>query len=393
MSFSKWMQSTIEVEMISAEPLKIMNRINQAGIKVQDLETGNKFAVHFRIRRSDYGQLRKIVHPYGGKITIKGVSGIYWPLHSLLHRPILACGLLLLFALTLYIPTRVLFVKVIGNESVPERIIVDAAAECGIHFGAARRSLRSEKVKNALLEQLPQLQWLGVNTKGCVAEIYVHEKDTGEKPEKQLRISSIIASRDGVIKSLYVSRGTPQCAPGQVVKAGELLVSGYSDCGICIHGTEAEGEIYAETKHNFVAITPEVYQYRVENPSVSKKYSLIIGKKRINLYKGSGILDTTCGKMYEEYYITLPGGFQLPIGLETVSNTHPAVTESTRMPEDYTSGILREFSDKYLKRNMIAGEILRSDYGWEFRDGAVWLHGEYICREMIGRVRIEEIIE
>ena len=36
--------------------------------------------------------------------------------------------------------------------------------------------IRSEKVKNSLLQRIPQLQWAGINTDGCVAVISVREK-------------------------------------------------------------------------------------------------------------------------------------------------------------------------------------------------------------------------
>ena len=91
----------------------------------------------------------------------------------MLFRPVLLAGLGILFLLAMYLPSRVLFIRVEGNMQIPDRQILAAAEECGIRFGASRREVRSEKVKNALLSSVPQLQWAGVNTAGCVATISV----------------------------------------------------------------------------------------------------------------------------------------------------------------------------------------------------------------------------
>ena len=63
-------------------------------------------------------------------------------------------------------------------------------------------------------------------------------------------------SRDGFIVSATVTRGNFLCRVGQSVKAGQVLISGYTDCGICIQATRAEGEIYAQTSRDFAAVTP-----------------------------------------------------------------------------------------------------------------------------------------
>ena len=80
-------------------------------------------------------------------------------------------GLCLLLLLVCILPTRVLFMRVEGNESIPENLILEAAEDCGIRFGASRSAVRSEKVKNGILSRISELQWVGVNTKGCIAVI------------------------------------------------------------------------------------------------------------------------------------------------------------------------------------------------------------------------------
>ena len=61
----------------------------------------------------------------------------------------------------LYAPSRVWFVEVEGNETVPARKILLAAEECGVKFWAKSGEIRSEQVKNQILNLVPELQWAG----------------------------------------------------------------------------------------------------------------------------------------------------------------------------------------------------------------------------------------
>ena len=392
MNLWKSVGGTILVELVGANPLRVLRIANENGIVVTEVKKSDDLTISFEIQRRDYRKLSKLVRHRGCRLRIKKQKGVYWTFRRLLLRPVLVFGFMIIGLMTLYIPSRIAFVQVVGNQTIPDKMIIEAAAQCGIDFGASRRTIRSEKVKNALLAQLPQLQWLGVNTYGCTAVISVQEKTQSEAQESPLCISSIVASRDGVITDMTVSSGTPVCKNGQAVRAGQLLVSGYSDCGICIHGTQSQADIFANTQRNLEVLTPNNYRQRRETLSVSQKYSLIIGKKRINFYKGSGISATTCGKMYEEIVLTLPGGFQLPVAIATETWITTAV-EDTILPETQTAEILKDFSEHYLSHQMVAGEIIHSSYDQTRYSEADRLLGTYMCREMIGRIRIEETID
>ena len=319
-------------------------------------------------------------------------GGLYWAFKGFLRRPVLLIGLMIFIALAMYLPSRVLFIQVEGNTTIPTRLILEKSEECGITFGASRRNVRSEKMKNALLEAIPELQWAGINTSGCVATITVRERSIKDDQGVSKGVGSIVAIRDGVIAECTVTKGTPACKVGQAVKAGEVLVSGYTDCGFCIKATKAEGEVYAFTQRELTVSTPENWQIRGAETRQVKKYAVIIGKNRINFYKDSGILDDRCDKMYKESYITLPGGFQLPVILVTEVWTYHTNDEIT-LDQERAAATLSNFAQTYLAQHMIAGRILMETENISSEDGTFYLQGNYACHEMIGQVRSEEIIK
>ena len=291
---------------------------------------------------------------------------------------------MLITAATAFLPGRILHIEVVGNETVPARRILEAAADSGVYFGAARREIRSEQVKNALLEQLPELRWVGVNTGGCRAVISVRVREEQEDEQPAGMPSTIVAACDAMVTDVSTTSGTALCAPGQTVRAGQVLISGYADLGICTRVESARGEVWGLTGRTVTAAVPEEVLAAEPTGQIVEKYSLLLGKKRINFHSDSGILYGTCGKMREVIWLTLPGGWRLPVALVVERYT---LTQCAAAQRPDPEMLLKDTAQRTALSDMIAGEILLGSYDTA-QDGALWhMTAEYECREMIGRLR------
>jgi len=382
----------IKVELTSAQPEKLLMKLSENGISLHAMKWISELTWQMEIYRAELKYVRKICEANGSKLQIKQRMGIFWTIKRLIKRPVLLGGLISSLFLALYLPSRVFFFQVEGNHTIPSKQILAAAEECGIAFGASRREVRSEKVKNQLLSAIPQLQWAGVNTSGCVATISVRERTEEEKIGTEKVVSSIGALRDGFILSATAVRGNLLVHPGETVRKGQILISGYTDCGISIRAEVADGEILAQTERTLESVTPARWPVHLPQKTIMKKYSLLIGKKRINLWKDSGISSMSCGRMYEENFIVLPGGFSLPIALCT-ETFHPYDVIIKSVPVQELTSRLSTFSEDYVIRKMVAGQIEHKMETTILSDGIVGLKAQYICREMIGTVQQEQIGE
>lgn len=383
----------VEAEVTSADPEGTLAAVAEKNIAVFAVTRKEALVIRLRVFRKDLPALRKLCEKRGDRLSVKRTLGIYWTVIHFFTRPVLVLGVGLLLFLTMFLPTRVLFVRVEGSSTLPDRQILEAAETLGIRFGASRRAIRSERIKNALLGAIPELQWAGVNTRGCTAVISVRERTPEERAgEEENRVGSVVAARDGVIVSCTVLEGTAKCTPGQAVRQGQVLISGYTDCGICIRAAWAKGEVYARTRREITVITPSEWAKRTEQTGSAVHYSLILGKKRINLWKGSGIWDSSCDRIETEYPLVLPGGFQLPVALAveklTIWDTNPSAPE-----EAAAQGELKAFADEYLTSQMVAGKILYAEESVFPQAEGYVLTGQYDCLEMIGRERAEEMGE
>ena len=382
----------IIAEITSADISSFLNTLNVNGIQLQNIQYCDDLSVYVTINRKHYPHLIAQSEKHGAVVKKKSLYGVFPIVSRFLKRPILMLFLIFVFLISSYLPSRIFFLRVEGNTQVPERYILEVAAECGIHFGAKRRIVRSERMKNRLLEKIPQLQWAGINTSGCTAIISVRERTTSDKldvPKHQ--VSSIVASRDGIIQSCTVQQGNALCAVGQAVKAGQVLVSGYLDCGIITKTTQADAEIKALTFRDLEVITPFATFNKCEKQEAKTRYGLRIGKKLIKFYKDSGNLDATCGKIYLEEYVHLPGGFRLPVAV--VKETEVYYNKGAgELPVSDAGEWIKIFAKDHLKNTMVSGEIISGDAEVTPDTGAFSLRGRYACMEIIGQIKHEEFI-
>ena len=392
MGIFRSLAGSARLELTSADVSAALRDINAAKIRVWDVRIVGDLTVQFTASQKSIRFIEKIAERKGERLNVIGRSGLFWPIMGLRNRPVLVFGMAFLFALAIFVPGRVLFVRVEGNAAVPGEMILEAAQDAGICFGASRRAVRSEKVKNRLLGVMPQLQWAGVNTYGCTAVITVRERAQEQETKEECPVSSIVASCDGVITSCTVTRGSSLCAVGQAVQKGQVLISGYVDCGQSITVTRSQGEIFAQTRHELTIVTPSETMAREELRDQRTYYGFRIGKKRINFVKGSGISDGTCVKMYQEYQLTLPGGYRLPISLvkETVLAYDLKPCERSDV---VVKRQLSDFAKGYLQDHLVALVVLNAQEELTAEENRFLFHGYYHCTEMIGRERAEQIGE
>ena len=373
------------VEFSSADPIGTLMQLNKTPVNLYRITHVDEFTIQFDVKRHPGKEFTSILDRYAETYCITEYATLWSKIKGLQHRTVLLIGILMLTFLTCFLPTRVLFVRVKGNTTIPTSKIIDVGKSCGIDFAASRRDVRSEEVKNRMIAQLPQLDWVGINTYGCVAEISVQEGVSQESPEIQPAVASIIASRDGVILSCTTLQGTQICHPGQAVSKGQLLVSGYTDCGIYIQGTHAKGDVLAATTHELRVKSANTIHRRYNATLNKRQFYLTIGNNLIKFYKDSGIPTTSCVKIKKEYPLTLPGGFVLPICL-----VEEHITYYEAGLEEIEPHWAVEYGRKYLNSQMIAGKIISEEIQSTCIEGVTSYEGKFFCTEMIGQIKFEE---
>lgn len=379
---------SLRLRITSGDLSYVLQELITTNVIVDNVQTETELTAVLSIPAGEYRTVKKIINRTGSKIEILEHHGVGKIVSQLRKRSVLIFGCLVLFILTIFLPTRILFWEVNGNDKISADYIIEQVQSDGISFGYKRSELRSEKIKNMLLDEIPQLEWAGVTTSGCVVIISVREAEPVSN-EPEISPGNIVAACDGIVETVTVTQGNPICKPGQAVKMGQVLISGYEDCGLLIKHLGAKGEVFANTYRVVDGVVLLRGSQKANLQSVSRNVAVRIGKKLIKLSKDSGISYAGCDKMYSERCATLPGGFRLPVSL--IVETVFAYDQCSILEED-VSGWLNLQTTSYLQTHMLGGTILSDQLYTEYLDDICRFRGAYRCKEQIGINKIEEIL-
>ena len=371
-----------------ADTLRILTQNN---IYLYDVIQYDELTAGISVSPLDITVIKNILNKRGDRYEQHNNSIYTKMLRVLQRRYILLLSLLVFIGVTIWIPTRIFFIEVTGNVHIPDNRILEIVSGYGLHFGAVREEIRSEAIKNQLLAEVDSISWVGVTTNGCIATVQVQEKPIAEEQKSVHIVSSIVATCDGVVEEVTATQGKAICKPGQAVRAGQVLISGYEDHGFLIKARRAEGEIIAQTIHSVAALTPLTVVKRTEKLYTETSYSVKIGKNIIKFNNNSGISPTTCVKLYEEKSVALPGGYLLPVTLmiETVIYYK---TDLNDLKEDDVLW-MENLTQAYIEENMLGGNVLRKSREYRMTEQSCLLKAIYTCREQIGKNRIEETLD
>lgn len=375
---------TVEAELTTADPASAVTYYSGSGIRLREPVLIRPLVLRFLIRPKDWKAMEQLAARRGDHCNVVKRSGFYVLLPGLRHRLLFWCLLVGMLAFAMYAPKRLWFLRVEGNVRVPQNEILAAAQECGLTFWTKTEDIRSEKFKNQILNLVPELQWAGVNLSGGVATICVTERLEGEEIRQTDAVTNVVAGRDGIIVSMSVLGGEAVCRIGQAVRAGELLVTGSVEHEYQPQYTHADAEVYALTLHEMEAVFPSEWQGKIYTGKTTRAYSILLGRKQIKIFGNSRISGTSCDKMTEVKYLTLPGGYKLPFAL-VVETGNYYESSGIQIPAVEAEAVLSDFCQCTVLGNMVAGQILDSNLDYGDQGSAYTMNAVYSCQEMISR--------
>lgn len=205
---------------------------------------------------------------------------------------------ILLCATILFLLAHIVWkVEITGVSVDLEKKIDEQLAAYGLYEGAWSYSMAPlDVIQQDILHAVPELLYIGIQKKGTTYYVDGVEKLI-VKEEAPLPKRHLIAAKNGVIQKIFVREGISLVDVYDVVKKGDLLVSGIirqkeeeeteEDEGKKeIKGkiVAADGEIYANTWYE-VTVTSSLHTYH-ENLSGEKvsAYQLQIGSIRIPIW-------------------------------------------------------------------------------------------------------------
>ena len=273
------------------------------------------------------------------------------------RRRALLIGMVVCLALIVYFSSVFWTVSITGGDAVSRARTRDLLMDAGIHPGTFCHKVDTFSLADTLLRaQEDDLAWVGVTRVGTTLQVELVSgtfyRNESEFPEKES--CDIVADKDCVITKLVVNRGTPMVKVGDVVTAGQVLVSGT----VALANDFATA---APTEHVHASAQIEgLVQYTVSEPVSNEQTVMRQTGRTENTYViylpgfsvkwpfGSSSFQSF-SQITSDHFASLPGSeTSMPFGLRRITQYETVLETKTMEFEEavlYTKNRAREAID------------------------------------------------
>lgn len=269
-------------------------------------------------------------------------------------------------------------INVSGQTGLSEKEILKTLEGYGLYIGAYIPNIDTMRLENELVIDTEELSYASINLRGTVAEVVVRERK--EKDVENISLpSNLVANCDGQIESIEVRGGMPTVKKGQIVKKGQLLVSGVIDSqAVGYRLVRARGEIYARISRSFTAEVPLVREKKSRTGEKKTRVTIRFFAKKINLFSNNDISFEKYDTIEEEKRLCLFDRVELPVFI--IKTTYfEYVTETEKISEEQALSIAEKELAGQTEKTLSEAQILAREERTEINDGILTLYADIDC--------------
>ncbi len=346
LSWVKWLWGYRLLSCPKQDSVRLINLMMQQGIGYFGLSREPEGEIRFFLVEKEY----KILLPILDKNDIKVYSvysrGLPFIIKANRHRSGLAVGMAVYLAIIFSSSLFVWDVRVLSDTHIPHNVIIAYLKELGCYEGAFLPSIDFEDLCIDYLDRYTDFSWVSVNVKGTVAYVEIREKLLNEEESDTPR--NLIASHGGVIEDYSVYEGRSQVKQGNVVKQGDLLISGVVDnkdggFRLC----RAKGEVMATVDTSLTVEVPLRYQRQEYTGRRYEERRIRFFALSIPFFSDKIPEGISCTTLIESRSVVLLERIELPLAVEKRVLREYTVTEHS-----YTLAQAKACADAMMKRKL-----------------------------------------
>ena len=358
----------IEVSGFSVE--RFVNMAAFRGIYLWNIQPKGS-AVQMNVSAKGYNLLAECEEKTGCLYEMVCLCGLPAVLKKYKKRKVLSLGILIFVGILYALSSFVWVVEVQGNERIEKQQLLKACQEAGMAPGTLKWNIHTDDITQYLLETFEDISWVSVSIDGTEALIRIVE--TIPKPEiidKQTP-SDLVAKKDSVIQSIITEAGTPMVQSGDVVKKGDVLISG--EVVLVVGDEEEAGREYVNARGTVLAKTWYTLEEELPLSYTEKKYtgiekkdkSLLIGDTIINIMQPN-MEDGSYEKKHTGGNQLAIGDFKLPISWAEETYQQYETIQKTRTEQEAKKQLETQLKQK--AEEMVQGEIENIEIQYEVKD-------------------------
>ena len=196
----------LKIKVFGERPEGIINLCMKEGLSIWGIERFDDYII-ISISSTDYLRLFSLRKNLAIKPRIKIIkkTGALQCVRKVKNRLGIVVGICLFLALNIFLSTFIWDVNIVGNEGVDKNTIIKLCSDSGLDIGVRKSSVDVGRLKQIIPLEIKGIAWSSVNVEGSFVTVNISESK--ESVKKDDTPSNIIASCDGVIKSIEVVNG------------------------------------------------------------------------------------------------------------------------------------------------------------------------------------------
>ncbi len=377
-----YIRSYLEIEVDCPFHERFLNLCSRAGIYFWDAQKTER-GIRFTVYRKDRKMVEQIAEKLALKMSVCSETGLYYLLKKYRGRYAFGAGAVAFLVAIFVLSSFVWSIDVIGCETITEEEVLYELKNLEVIPGTPASKIDSETLSEELKLRIPEISWVALNIKGSKLEVDLKERTPKPEIMDDETPSNLLASKDGLILSMEVASGMPQVKPGDVVKRGDILVSGAVESETKpTRYTPSSGRVYAKTWTKIDSKAPAFEEKRSYTGEEKTRYTLRLFDWNIPLYFGGDAPFEESERILSISELKLGENFYLPVGIQKERYLE-CTTERRELSYEEQLAICRERRDELFAATFPEAEVIdHLEETEQVEDGLV-LHSEVVGREDI----------
>ena len=303
--------------------------------------------LYANVNIKDYKRLKEIVRKTKSSIKIERKRGLPFIIHKYRKRKIFL-GLFIFILISFITMSNFVWnIEIIGNKKIDKEELIECLNENGLKIGSNKNKIDTSKIINNIRLERDDIAWVGINLKGTNAIVEIKESDKAPEILDEKDYCNIVSDRNAMITKLNIQNGTSAVKVGDIVKPGDILVSGHMEGKYTgyryVHSqADIEAKVWYSKKEKFF-LNQEI---QVPTGATEKKYTLNLNNFKINFYKTLSKFKNY-DTINESKKIILFSNFYLPIEIIKTVNY-----EYDKQQRTYTEEELVEIATDKLEEDL-----------------------------------------
>ena len=293
-SLFEYIMGYTEFEIISADTAKFITECASEKIHLHNISKQENFTLRFTVYNYQMEEFITITKKYSLQYRIIKSNSLIFTLKKLLKRKFFLIGFTIFIVAIFSTTSFISEINIKGNEKLSEQEILKILEQHGFKKGISVYNIDKKRIQQDIIKDSGEFSWMWIDIKGTVANVTVKEKIHIPEMTDYSDYSNCIASNDAQIIEVMPRYGKQMVFPGDVVKKGDLLISGISETKTDkIRYIHADGIIMAKT---WYSLTGEYNHTRYD------RYLTGDSKKRYNInIMGYDMPVSFNGQLYDKY--------------------------------------------------------------------------------------------